>query len=54
VSLEEDLLATSDLNIAGVGYQNHSEAIRDLIRDHLIPKKVGQADAEVIGVVTLV
>src|ERR1043165_6122633 len=54
VSLEEDLLAAFDLSIAGVGYQNRSEAIRDLIRDHLIQKKVGQADAEVIGVVTLV
>src|SRR5258705_4198533 len=54
VSLEEDLLAAFDLSITGVGYQNRSEAIRDLIRDHLIQKKVGQADAEVIGVVTLV
>ena len=43
VSLEEDLLAAFDLSIAGVGYQNRSEAIRDLIRDHLIQKKVGQA-----------
>ena len=50
VSLEEDLLAAFDLSITGVGYQNRSEAIRD----HLIQKKVGQADAEVIGVVTLV
>jgi CopG family nickel-responsive transcriptional regulator len=54
VSLEEDLLAAFDLSITGVGYQNRSEAIRDLIRDHLIQKIVGQADAEVIGVVTLV
>lgn len=54
VSLEEDLLAAFDLSIAGVGYQNRSEAIRDLIRDHLIQKKVGQGDADVIGVVTLV
>ncbi|HXV49812.1 MAG TPA: nickel-responsive transcriptional regulator NikR, partial [Candidatus Binatia bacterium] len=30
------------------------EAIRDLIRDHLIQRKVGQGDCEVIGVVTLV
>jgi CopG family nickel-responsive transcriptional regulator len=54
VSLEEDLLAAFDQSIAGVGYQNRSEAIRDLIRDHLIQKKVSQGDAEVIGVVTLV
>ena len=54
VSLEEDLLAAFDVSISGVGYQNRSEAIRDLIRDHLIQKKVGQPDVEVIGVVTMV
>ncbi|MBM4296288.1 MAG: nickel-responsive transcriptional regulator NikR [Deltaproteobacteria bacterium] len=54
VSLEEDLLAAFDFSIGGMGYQNRSEAIRDLIRDHLIQKKVGQGDAQVIGVVTLV
>jgi CopG family transcriptional regulator, nickel-responsive regulator len=54
VSLEEDLLAAFDLSIGGMGYQNRSEAIRDLIRDHLIQKKVGVGDTEVIGVVTLV
>ena len=54
VSLEEDLLAAFDHSIVGLGYQNRSEAIRDLIRDHLIQKKVAHSDAEVIGVVTLV
>ena len=54
VSLEEDLLAAFDVSIGGMGYQNRSEAIRDLIRDHLIQKKVGLSDTEVIGVVTLV
>lgn len=54
VSLEEDLLVAFDLSIGSEGYQNRSEAIRDLIRDHLIQKKVGQGDTEVIGVVTLV
>ena len=54
VSLEEDLLAAFDLSIGGQGYQNRSEAIRDLIRDHLIQKRVGQGTTEVIGVVTLV
>jgi CopG family nickel-responsive transcriptional regulator len=53
VSLEEDLLAAFDLSINGLGYQNRSEAIRDLIRDHLIQKKVGNADEEVVGVVSL-
>jgi len=54
VSLEEDLLAAFDLSIGGMGYQNRSEAIRDLIRDHLIQRKVSQSDTNVIGVVTLV
>jgi CopG family nickel-responsive transcriptional regulator len=54
VSLEEDLLAAFDISIGSEGYQNRSEAIRDLIRDHLIQKKVAQDDTEVIGVVTLV
>jgi CopG family nickel-responsive transcriptional regulator len=53
VSLEEDLLSAFDQSINGLGYQNRSEAIRDLIRDHLIQKKVGRGDEEVVGVITL-
>ena len=53
VSLEEDLLQAFDLIIGGQGYQNRSEAIRDLIRDHLIQKKVGKGDEEVVGVISL-
>ena len=53
VSLEEELLHAFDLSIGGQGYQNRSEAIRDLIRDHLIQKKVGKGDEEVVGVISL-
>lgn len=53
VSLEEELLHAFDLSIGGQGYQNRSEAIRDLIRDHLIQKKVGKSDEEVVGVISL-
>lgn len=53
VSLEEDLLQAFDQSINGLGYQNRSEAIRDLIRDHLIQKKVGKGDEEVVGVISL-
>src|SRR6185369_16859494 len=35
ISLEESLLAEFDRYIAGKGYQNRSEAIRDLVRDRL-------------------
>jgi CopG family nickel-responsive transcriptional regulator len=54
VSLEDDLLRSFDQSIAQAGYANRSEAIRDLIRDHLIQKKIGKADGEIIGVITLV
>ena len=39
VSLEDKLLRSFDRSIADLGYTNRSEAIRDLIRDHLIQKK---------------
>jgi CopG family nickel-responsive transcriptional regulator len=54
VSLEDDLLRSFDQSIGQMGYANRSEAIRDLIRDHLIQKKVGKGDGDIIGVVTLV
>ena len=53
VSLEDGLLEAFDKSIGGQGYQNRSEAIRDLIRDHLIQKKVGKGDEEVVGVISL-
>ena len=53
VSLEEELLQAFDMSIGGQGYQNRSEAIRDLIRDHLIQQKVGKGDEEVVGVISL-
>ncbi len=54
VSLEEDLLRSFDRSITQLGYANRSEAIRDLIRDHLIQKKVSGNKGEIVGVVTLV
>ncbi|MGH7847026.1 MAG: nickel-responsive transcriptional regulator NikR [Candidatus Binatia bacterium] len=54
VSLEDDLLRSFDRSIAELNYANRSEAIRDLIRDHLIQKRVGKGDGNVIGVVSLV
>lgn len=40
LSLERDLLKKFDETIAGRGYQNRSEAVRDLIREHLVRKRV--------------
>ena len=39
VSLEHALLKKFDAPISEKGYANRSEAIRDLIRDHLITRK---------------
>jgi CopG family transcriptional regulator, nickel-responsive regulator len=40
VSLEHDLLEKFDDAIAKKGYKNRSEAIRDLIRDHLVTEDI--------------
>ena len=39
ISLEADLLAQFDRLIAGKGYENRSEAVRDLIRDALVQRE---------------
>jgi CopG family nickel-responsive transcriptional regulator len=54
VSLEEDLLRSFDRSIGDLGYANRSEAIRDLIRDHLIQKRITKGEGELVGVVSLV
>ncbi|HWP58871.1 MAG TPA: nickel-responsive transcriptional regulator NikR [Candidatus Acidoferrales bacterium] len=54
VSLEDDLLRSFDRSIAELNYANRSEAIRDLIRDHLIQKRITKGEGDVIGVVSLV
>lgn len=54
VSLEDDLLRSFDRSIGEMGYANRSEAIRDLIRDHLVQKRVSKGNQDIIGVVTLV
>ena len=42
LSLERDLLEQFDQSIAKRNYQNRSEAIRDLIREHLISEEGGK------------
>ena len=53
VSLEQELLDQFDESIRERGYQNRSEAIRDLIRDHLVSR---QADKNkvVAGTLTII
>ena len=57
VSLEEELLTRFDELIAERGYENRSEAIRDLIRDALVQRSWSVdagAREERVAVVTLV
>lgn len=53
VSLEEDLLLKFDRAIAKKGYANRSEAIRDLIRDHLVTEEIDK-NKVVVGTLTVV
>lgn len=53
VSLEEDLLKEFDQLIARRGYQNRSEAIRDLIREALLSEII-HSNQPVVGTLTLV
>ncbi len=53
VSLEEDLLKEFDRLIARRGYQNRSEAIRDLIREALLNETI-DSNEPVVGTLTLV
>jgi len=53
VSLPGDLLARFDNEIDQRGYQNRSEAFRDLIRDYLVKRDLDK-DEEVVGVLNLV
>jgi CopG family nickel-responsive transcriptional regulator len=56
ISLETVLLEAFDRSNEGKGYATRSEAIRDLIREHLISQEVVEEspDAEVMAIVTLV
>jgi CopG family nickel-responsive transcriptional regulator len=54
VSLEKDLLILFDKMIKKQGYQNRSEAIRDLIRERLSEQKLQNPDAQAVAAVCLV
>ena len=54
VSLDTELLAAFDLHIAAKGYENRSEAIRDMIRDLLVASRLQQGDEPVAAVLTVV
>ena len=54
VSLDTELLAAFDRHIADRGYQNRSEAIRDLIRDLLVASRLEHSDEPAAAVLTVV
>jgi len=53
VSLTEELLRRFDDEITKKGYQNRSEALRDLIRKYLVKRDI-DTNAEVVGTLTLI
>ena len=56
VSVEEELLQSFDCLIAGQGYANRSEALRDLMREALVKSRLEDSPEtdEVLGSLTLV
>jgi CopG family nickel-responsive transcriptional regulator len=53
LSLERDLLDKFDKAITEKGYKNRSEAVRDLIREHLIEDE-SQQNKVIVGTLTMV
>jgi len=54
VSIDSDLLDRFDSFIKDKGYENRSEALRDLIRDRLVDSVVVGGNGSVVGTVTLI
>ncbi len=54
VSIAGSLLKDFDRLISQKGYRNRSEAIRDLIRDHLVKAEWSAGTQETVGTITLV
>lgn len=54
VSLDTELLAAFDRHIAQKGYENRSEAVRDMIRDLLVSSRVSQGSEDIAGLLTVI
>jgi CopG family nickel-responsive transcriptional regulator len=54
ISLPQSLLSRFDGMISKKGYANRSEAIRDLIREHLVEREWEQGEKVMVGAVSLV
>lgn len=54
VAIDSDLLQQFDRFIGKQGYENRSEAFRDLIRDRLVSVAVEDPNSDAVGSVTLI
>ncbi|MEA1963977.1 MAG: nickel-responsive transcriptional regulator NikR [Candidatus Aerophobetes bacterium] len=54
ISMEKKLLQNFDRLLSQKGYNNRSEAVRDLIRNHLVEEEWRTEKKEMIGAITLV
>jgi CopG family nickel-responsive transcriptional regulator len=54
ISIESELLRRFDRFIAKAGYENRSEALRDLLRERLASTESFDSSANVFGTITLV
>ncbi|HTY64411.1 MAG TPA: nickel-responsive transcriptional regulator NikR [Acidobacteriota bacterium] len=54
VSMEKSLLREFDLLCEEKGYETRSEAIRDMIRNMLVEKQLGNENTDGVGTLTLV
>jgi len=54
VSMDENLLQRFDTLISRKGYANRSEAMRDLIREHLVEEEWREKGREMVGTITMV
>ena len=54
VSLDTELLAAFDRHIADRGYENRSEAIRDMIRDLLVTTRLQHGNAPAVAILVVV
>ena len=54
VSIEENLLSALDRYVRGKGYQNRSEALRDLVRKELVETAWEDENEEVAGAIIMV
>ena len=54
ITLDDDLMADLDRIIAARGYQNRSEAFRDMIREDLIEEYAESPSKPVVGTLTLI